>query len=65
MKTKYKVFRIFQNFLAMVQNQFSAKIHVLRSDNGGEFVNHRFKAYFQQHGLSNPTAERGFRTEKS
>lgn len=56
MKTKDEVFHIFQNFHAMVQNQFSAKIHVLRSDNGGEFVNHRFKAYFQQHGLFHETS---------
>lgn len=56
MKTKDEVFQIFQNFHAMVQNQFSAKIHVLRSDNGGEFVNHRFKAYFRQHGLFHETS---------
>ena len=48
MKTKEEVFPIFQAFHTMIQNQFSAKIQVLRSDNGGEFVNQRFKAFFQQ-----------------
>ena len=51
LKTKDEVFTIFQAFHAMVQTQFSSKIRVLRSDNGGEFTNRRFQAYFQQHGL--------------
>jgi hypothetical protein len=38
-KTKKEVFPIFQAFHTMIQNQFSAKIQVLRSDNRGEFVN--------------------------
>lgn len=35
MKTKDEVFSIFQAFHTMVQTQFSAKLQVLRSDNGG------------------------------
>ena len=29
---------------------------MLRSDNGGEFTNRRFQAYFQQHGLLHETS---------
>ena len=55
-KTKDEVFQIFQNFHIMIQNQFSTKIQLLWLDNGGEFVNHRFKAYSQQHGLLHETS---------
>ena len=42
LKTKDKVFTIFQAFHAMVQSPFSSKIKILRPDNGGEFINQRF-----------------------
>jgi transposase InsO family protein len=38
MKTKSKVFKRFQEFKALVENQTGKRIKVLRSDNGGEFV---------------------------
>ena len=56
LKTKDEFFTIFQAFHAMVQTQFSSKIRVLRSYNGGEFTNRRFQAYFQQHGLLHETS---------
>ena len=56
LKTKDEVFTIYQAFHAMVQTQFSSKIKILRSDNGGEFTNRRFQAYFQQHGLLHETS---------
>ncbi|CAL2252914.1 unnamed protein product [Prunus armeniaca] len=31
--------------------QFNAQIQILHSENDGEFVNHDFHAYFQQHGI--------------
>ncbi|RVW39621.1 Retrovirus-related Pol polyprotein from transposon TNT 1-94 [Vitis vinifera] len=40
----------------MVQTQFSAKVQVLRSNNGGEYVNHQFREYFQQHGIIHETS---------
>jgi hypothetical protein len=40
----------------MVQTQFSAKVKILRTDNGGEFVNHQFQAYFKSHGLIHETS---------
>ena len=42
LKTKDEVFTIFQAFHDMVQTQFSSKIKILHSDNGGEFINQRF-----------------------
>ncbi|XP_020421225.1 uncharacterized protein LOC109949576 [Prunus persica] len=34
-----------------METQFNARIQILRSDNGGEFVNHDFQTYFQTHGI--------------
>ena len=56
MKTKAKVFTIFQAIHAMVQTQLSAKIQVLRLDNGREFINHQYQTYFQHHGLIHETS---------
>jgi hypothetical protein len=42
LKRKDEVFDVFQAFHAMIQNQFSAKIHILRSDNEGEYMNRDF-----------------------
>ena len=56
MKRKDEVFDIFKSFHAMIQTQFSSKIQVLCSDNGGEYVNHQFQTYyFQSHGLLHET----------
>lgn len=55
-KNKDEVFSIFRSFHTMIQTQFSAKIHRLRSDNGGEYVNHHFHAYFQHHGIIHETS---------
>lgn len=46
---------IFQQFHKMIQTQYSKKIRILRSDNGGEFVNHQFHEYFKKHGLIHET----------
>ena len=51
LKRKDEVFGVFQAFHAMVENQFSAKIRILRSDNGGEYMNRDFLEYFQRNGL--------------
>lgn len=56
LKYKDEVFKVFQSFHAMIQTQFSAPIRVLRSNNGGEYVNHHFRSYFQQHGLIHETS---------
>ena len=42
--------------LSMIQTQFSDKIQILRSDNGGEYVNKKFQDYFATHGLLHETS---------
>jgi len=56
LKHKDEVFKVFHSFHAMIQTQFSAQIRILRSDNGGEYVNHHFQSYFQLHGLIHETS---------
>ena len=56
LKHKDEVFGVFKSFHAMVNTQFSAKVQVLRSDNGGEYVNHQFHDYFENHGILNETS---------
>jgi len=56
MKHKDEVLSIFETFHAMVCTQYGATIKVLRSDNGGEYVNKHLKTYFNQHGLIHETS---------
>ena len=42
LKTKNEVFQCFKEFKALVENQTSRKIKVLRSDNGGEYTKGQF-----------------------
>ena len=51
LKHKEEVFGVFQAFHAMIQNQFSAKIRILGSDNEGEYMNRDLLKYFQRNGL--------------
>ncbi|KAL5833543.1 hypothetical protein ACOSQ3_017217 [Xanthoceras sorbifolium] len=55
-RANHIVFGVFQSFHVMVQTQFSAKVETLRTDNGGEYVNQQFQAYFQSHGLLHETS---------
>ncbi|CAL8083793.1 unnamed protein product [Prunus armeniaca] len=55
LKNKNEVFSRFQSFHKQMKTQFNAQIQILRSDNGGEFVNHDFQTYFQQHGIIHET----------
>ncbi|CAL8151472.1 unnamed protein product [Prunus armeniaca] len=43
------------SFHKQMKTQFNAHIQILRSDNGGEFVNHDFQTYFQQHEIIHET----------
>jgi len=49
---KDDTFEAFIKFANVIQNQLSSKIISLRSDHGGEFVNHRFKNYYDEFGIS-------------
>ncbi|CAL2259667.1 unnamed protein product [Prunus armeniaca] len=55
LKNKNEVLSHFQSFHEQMKTQFNAQIQILRSDNGGEFVNHNFQTYFQQHGIIHET----------
>lgn len=52
MKNKTEVFAYFQSLCAFVSNQFNCTIKCLRSDGGGEYVNHKFKSYMSEKGIS-------------
>lgn len=56
LKRKGDVFGVFQAFHVMVQTQFLAKIQILYTDNGGEYVNKQFQAYLQRTGLLHETS---------
>ena len=55
MKCKSEVSSLFKQFHNMVATQYSSVIQVLRSDNGGEFVNQEFKQYLIYHGIVHQT----------
>jgi transposase InsO family protein len=51
LKAKSEVFRRFQEFKALVENQIGKKIKVLRSDNGGEYASTEFVDFYTQAGI--------------
>ena len=52
LKTNDEVFPAFQAFHTLIQTQYNSTIKVLRSDNGGEYVNHAFQEFFKIMALS-------------
>ena len=55
LKHKSDVFSVFKTFHTMVQTQFSTDIRILRSDNGGEYVNSEFSHYLTNSGILHET----------
>lgn len=51
MKTKDEVFDRFREFKALVENATGKKIKVLRSDNGGEYINKDFTDFCSKEGI--------------
>ena len=51
LRSKSEVFSAFKFFHAYVQTQFSSKIKILRSDNGGEYTSHLFQEFLQTNGI--------------
>ncbi|KAL3523634.1 hypothetical protein ACH5RR_016468 [Cinchona calisaya] len=49
--SKDEVFSVFKLFYAHIQNQFSAQIKILRSDNGGEYMSNSFQEFLQTNGI--------------
>ncbi|KAJ0941358.1 putative RNA-directed DNA polymerase [Helianthus annuus] len=56
LKHKYEVFSKFTIFYTMVQTQFKTNIQILRSDNGGEFINDSMKQFCQTKGIIHQTS---------
>lgn len=46
LKHKDEVCDVLKSFHAMIKTQFQAKPKILRSDNGGEYINREFQVYF-------------------
>jgi transposase InsO family protein len=51
LKTKSEVFKRFQEFKALVENQTRRKIKVFRSDNGGECISTKFAEFCTEQGI--------------
>lgn len=51
LKTKDEAFSKFKLFKSEIENQTGKKIKRIRSDNGGEFVNDKFKDFLEEHGI--------------
>jgi hypothetical protein len=55
MKSKSEVSSLFQQFHKMIATQYQSNIQVIRTDNGGEFINHSLKHYLNSHGIVHQT----------
>jgi hypothetical protein len=55
LKHKSEVFQCFQDFHKLVANQFNARVRIIRTDNGTEYVNNAFGAYISDHGIVHQT----------
>ena len=51
LRSKSEVFPMFKAFLALIETQFYAKIKILRSDSGGEYMSNEFQHFIQSHGI--------------
>ncbi|KAK2975037.1 hypothetical protein RJ640_002466 [Escallonia rubra] len=55
MKSKSEVNVLFQQFCKMIHTQYNARIQVLRSDNGGEYLSAELQQYLKAHGIIHQT----------
>jgi transposase InsO family protein len=51
LKQKTKVFQHLKDFKVLVETQSGKKIKILRTDNGGEYVNHEIQNLFHEAGI--------------
>ena len=56
LRAKSDVFSCFQSFHKLVCTQFNAKIKILRTDNGTEYMNRTFDAYLESNGIVHQTS---------
>ena len=55
MKQKNEVLKCFRDFCSLIGNQFDARVKVLRTDNGTEYVNNEFESYLSAQGILHQT----------
>ena len=51
LRLKSEATDLIQNWVALVQNQFNAKVKKFRSDRGGEFLNSELQQFCADHGI--------------
>ena len=51
LRTTSEVFFVFKVFLALIETQFFAKLKILQSDSGGEYMSNEFHFFLQSHGI--------------
>ena len=51
LKTKDEVFNRFKEFKALVENLTGKRIKVLRSENGGEYIDKEFTGFYAREGI--------------
>ena len=51
LKYNFKVFKAFRRWKARVENETVLKIKMLRSNNGGEYEDTKFKKFCYEHGI--------------
>lgn len=52
---KSQVMKTFESFKQLVENQTEAKIKILRTDNGKEYINNKLKNFLQESGIRHQT----------
>nr|ABA94321.1 retrotransposon protein, putative, unclassified [Oryza sativa Japonica Group] len=55
LKHKSEVLRCFQDFHKLVTTQFDAKVKIIRTDNGTEYINNEFVSYVSDEGIIHQT----------
>jgi transposase InsO family protein len=55
MRHKDEVLKCFQEFCALVKNQFNTQVQMIRTDNETEYVNKEFSAFLSRNGILHQT----------
>jgi transposase InsO family protein len=50
-RSKSEIFPMFKALLSLVETQFSAKIQILQSNSGGEYMSNEFQFFLKSHGI--------------
>ena len=51
MQEKHKASQLLQDFYVMIYTQFRAKVKMIRSDNGSEFISGPMKKFYREQGI--------------